>query len=108
MHLKPTQSCSNLTQTLVYLLIYIGTFSADYIKVCNRNDSQIDACMKNAVETLRPKLVEGIEELSVPPLEPLKIEIVRLSRGPQNARVDLNITDLLVWGPGDFVIQSIK
>lgn len=53
-------------------------------------------------------MIEGIQELGVPPLEPLKLGVVTLSRGPQNARVDLNVTDLLVHGPGDFITKSLK
>lgn len=69
---------------------------ASYIKVCNRRDPEINKCVFNSIEQLRDKLVTGIPELSVPPIEPLILKHIRLLRGPNGARLDVNITNLQV------------
>ncbi|KAK0182275.1 hypothetical protein PV327_000429 [Microctonus hyperodae] len=45
-----------------------------YIHVCGRRDPKIDECIKNSIEKVRPKLISGIPEYDVPPLNPLFIE----------------------------------
>lgn len=60
------------------------------------------------MEELRGQLKDGIPELDVPPLEPLPMDKIQLKRGPTNARVDANITELKVWGPSDFQIKDLK
>lgn len=71
-------------------------FSASYIKVCNRKDPEINNCVVNSIEQLRSKLKIGIPELEVPAIEPLLLKHVRLSRGPQAARLDVNLTNIQV------------
>ena len=70
--------------------------AASYIKACKRSDSEINTCITNAIENLREKLAEGIPELDAPAIEPLTLKQIRLVRGPQGARLDINLTDIQV------------
>lgn len=70
--------------------------AASYIKPCKKSDPNIDQCITNTIEGLRGKLKEGIPELDVPAIEPLTLEQIRLLRGPQGARLDINLTDIQV------------
>lgn len=79
-----------------------------YIKVCNRHDPNINDCIADSINNLREKLTVGIPELEVPPLEPFKLNEIRLLRGPNSARLDVNLTDLQVWGPSKFVVRDLK
>ncbi|XP_049822911.1 uncharacterized protein LOC109596002 isoform X2 [Aethina tumida] len=80
----------------------------NYIKVCQSNDVNLDSCIINSIEELRPKLKEGIEELNVPPIEPLLLDEIQMRSGPRTAKIDANITNLKVWGASDFKILSLK
>lgn len=79
-----------------------------YIKPCKRTDPEIDKCIENTIEGLRRKLAEGIPELGAPPMEPLKLQQVRLLRGPTGARLDINLTDIEVRGPSTFKVRDLK
>lgn len=114
---------SELLLLLVFLHVFYGTYyrssiqrflfcsslsAADYIHVCKAGEADIAKCIISSVEELRLRLKDGIPELDVPPLEPLPVDQIQLNRGPTNARIDANVTDLLVWGPSDFEIKDLK
>lgn len=79
-----------------------------YIKVCNRKDPDINNCVLNSIDQLRGKLKTGIPELEVPAIEPLVLKHVRLLRGPQAARLDVNLTNIHIFGPSTFKIRDFK
>lgn len=79
-----------------YCILHIIMFIAPYIKACKRHDPKINECIMNSIEELRGKLAEGIPELDAPAIEPLKLNQIRLLRGPTGARLDINLTDIEV------------
>ncbi|XP_071646715.1 circadian clock-controlled protein daywake-like [Temnothorax longispinosus] len=79
-----------------------------YMKICSRKDPNINNCVLNSIEQLRAKLKVGIPELEVPAIEPLVLKHVRLLRGPQAARLDVNLTNIQVFGPSTFKIRDLK
>ncbi|XP_029169663.1 protein takeout-like [Nylanderia fulva] len=94
---------------LTYSLFTVA-FAAipSYMKVCNRKDPEINKCVFNSIEQLRDKLTTGIPELSVPSIEPLTLKHVRLLRGPNGARLDINLTNIQVYGPSTFKLRDLK
>lgn len=70
--------------------------AASYIKPCKKRDPDINACITRSIDQLRDKLSAGIPEFEAPPIEPLYLKQIRLSRGPIGARLDVNLTDLRV------------
>jgi hypothetical protein len=79
-----------------------------YMKICNRKDPQINSCVLSSILQLRNKLKTGIPELEVPSLEPLVLKHVRLVRGPQAARLDINLTNIQIFGASEFQIRDFK
>ncbi|KAL7294603.1 hypothetical protein TKK_0011909 [Trichogramma kaykai] len=79
-----------------------------YIKACKRSDPNINDCITNTIEGLREKLTYGIPELGAPAIEPLNLDQIRLVRGPNGARLDINVTDLKVFGPSKFRVRNLK
>ncbi|XP_049773902.1 protein takeout-like [Schistocerca nitens] len=77
-----------------------------YIPVCKRNDPDINNCIKNAVEKLKPKLAEGIPELDVPKLEPLYIPQLTISPN-QGQNIRAVGTNVRIHGASHFTITSI-
>lgn len=93
------------------LLLVLHCITADippYIKVCQRNDPNVDKCIMNSVEELRPKMIDGIPELDVPGIEPLSLGQIALARGPQGAKLTAVVNDVKVNGPSNFVIEELK
>lgn len=83
-------------------------FSADYIKTCRRTDPQLEQCINSSIESIRNRLVKGIPELDVPPLEPLLLNEVTLSRGPDGAKIEAGVKNVKVHGPSNFIITSLQ
>ena len=99
---------------LVRLCLTATLFSAvfavlpSYIKPCKKSDPDINKCITRSIDQLRDKLSVGIPELGAPAIEPLNLKQIRLSRGPVGARLDVNLTDLRVFGPSSFNIRDLK
>ncbi|XP_006620996.1 protein takeout isoform X1 [Apis laboriosa] len=79
-----------------------------YIKPCKKRDPDINECITRSIDQLRDKLSAGIPEFEAPPIEPLYLKQIRLSRGPVGARLDVNLTDLRVFGPSTFKVRDLK
>ncbi|XP_014472165.1 PREDICTED: protein takeout-like [Dinoponera quadriceps] len=79
-----------------------------FIKICSRNDPNLNKCIVNSVELLRNKLSTGIPELDVPSIEPFMMENLHLKRGPSSASLDMNITNIEVYGASTFKIDNLK
>ncbi|PSN50094.1 hypothetical protein C0J52_04719, partial [Blattella germanica] len=79
--------------------------TADYIHVCKRNDPDLDNCIINSVESLRPRLLNGMPELGVPALEPLRLPVFYVAKG---AGIEAVGKDIDVGGPGNFKIKKLK
>ncbi|XP_026323427.1 protein takeout-like [Hyposmocoma kahamanoa] len=78
-----------------------------YITLCKRDQNTIDKCAREAVEKLRPKLIEGIPELDVPSIEPFYIPEIKPSN-PALARFSAVGKDIKVSGGGNFTIKSLS
>ncbi|XP_060517816.1 putative beta-carotene-binding protein [Cylas formicarius] len=79
-----------------------------YIKVCSKNDPHIDVCIKESISYLRPQLASGIPELDVPSLEPLVIDHFQVNSGRDQARINLGVNDVKIWGASKFDITEVK
>ncbi|KAF5299946.1 hypothetical protein FQA39_LY11319 [Lamprigera yunnana] len=79
----------------------------DYLHVCKQNDVNISKCINNSINHLRVRFPEGIKELDVPPMEPMKLSEITLKIGPPSAAILCNITNLKVWKPSTFVITEL-
>ncbi|CAG9576117.1 unnamed protein product [Danaus chrysippus] len=94
---------------IVLFTVFSGSVYAvipDYIKVCKREQSTINECVKNSIYSIRPNLIAGIPELNVPPLEPFYIpEIVAVSGDLLPLKASGK--DVRVSGAGNFTIKSI-
>ncbi|XP_041973776.1 protein takeout-like [Aricia agestis] len=98
-----------LSVTAVLLVLhFVAAEIPSYIKVCHRNDPNVDKCIMNSVEELRPKISKGIPELEVPGIEPLSLGQIILARGPQGAKLTAVVNDVKVKGPSNFIMQELK
>lgn len=81
---------------------------ASFLKICHRNDSNINECVKGSLEKLRPLLSKGIPEFGIPSCEPLTIQEVVIDQGNGPVSVKSTYTDIKVYGPSDFELRSIR
>lgn len=81
--------------------------TANYVTACHRNDPNLNNCIGNAVEQLKPRLKKGIKELSVPAMEPLFIGDLNILEGGK-AGITVRAKDLNIYGPSNFEIKKLK
>lgn len=77
------------------------------IQVCRRSNPEINSCIVDSVNALRPLLASGkiSDDFSIPPLEPLALSTVNMDRGSE---FKATFSDLLVNGPSKFQIDNLK
>ncbi|KAK0164304.1 hypothetical protein PV328_002948 [Microctonus aethiopoides] len=75
------------------------------VPVCGRRNPNLDECVKNSFNSLRPKLIKGIPELDVPSIEPLTFEyslpITNLNG------IKANISNIKLYNASTYEIQNI-
>lgn len=79
-----------------------------YIKQCKADDPELKECIIKAIEHIRPYLSTGIPEISLPAVEPFKIDSLSLAltNGPNGYKITLR--DIDAYGASNFVITKIK
>ncbi|KAK7864169.1 hypothetical protein R5R35_004084 [Gryllus longicercus] len=80
----------------------------EYIHVCQRDAPDIDACINASINALRPQLLSGLPELDVPPLDPVALDEIKLSRGPAGALFEATIRNIKAFGAPNFIIEELK
>lgn len=83
-------------------------FAAYFLKVCHRNDNDLNECVKRSIENLRPLMSKGIPEFDIPSCEPLIIPEVIIDQGNGPVSVKSTYNDVRVYGPTQFELKSIK
>ncbi|KAM3960178.1 uncharacterized protein ACR2FA_005810 [Aphomia sociella] len=81
---------------------------ADYFPSCNRNDPEINKCILDGIEAMRPYLKQGIPEVSIPPIEPFIVPTLKLDRNVPNLRLKATVRQAKAFGAGDFKIEKLK
>ncbi|KAK9686883.1 hemolymph juvenile hormone binding protein (JHBP) [Popillia japonica] len=79
-----------------------------FLKVCHRNDNDLNECVKRSIENLRPLMSKGIPEFDIPSCEPLIIPEVIIDQGNGPVSVKSTYNDVRVYGPTQFELKSIK
>ena len=83
------------------------SLSASTIKVCPRNSPNLNQCILESIDFLKPRLatVQIADDFKVPGLEPLELNTIKMNRGSE---FSATFTKLLVNGPGGFIIDKLK
>lgn len=70
-----------MSLSFILLLFFSSTTKkkASYIQICGRRNPALDKCIENSVNSLMPRLKNGLPELDVPPLEPLEMKEIKLA-----------------------------
>ncbi|KAF5269306.1 hypothetical protein FQR65_LT02607 [Abscondita terminalis] len=99
---------TELANSITMAYKYDELFPTDYIKVCKFNDEHLSDCIFSSVDMIRDRLKNGIEELNVPPLEPLFIDRLSFGNGKDQAsRLATNLTNLKITGASEFKLIKV-
>ncbi|CAH1963277.1 unnamed protein product [Acanthoscelides obtectus] len=94
-------------QFIAYIVVLLGLASArklpSYIQVCRRDDSTVGDCVLKNLEVIRPKLAQGIPEMSIPSLNPLEIPAATLDSG---GSFKADFKNIRVYGGDKFVVKK--
>lgn len=86
-------------------------FIAHFLKKCNKNDPNLDNCLREAIELLRSNkeknLTNGIPELLIPPCEPLSIPEIRIKQHAGAIRMECIYSDVVISGLSNFTIRKV-
>ncbi|XP_066907545.1 circadian clock-controlled protein daywake [Halyomorpha halys] len=81
-----------------------STHLPDYVEVCKRTDPNLQTCIQKSIENLRPRLIEGMPEMKVPPIEPLIIDEPIANEGTGLKVVTKN---LKAWGGSNYTLKNL-
>ncbi|KAL7294599.1 protein takeout-like [Trichogramma pretiosum] len=80
----------------------------EYVIPCSRADNKLDACIQRAFNHIRPYLVKGIPELSLPPIDPLVIPELKIENGQGAVRVRALFSNITSFGAGNYSINKVR
>ncbi|PSN50411.1 hypothetical protein C0J52_08566, partial [Blattella germanica] len=86
---------------------FIDKFGTSYIKPCARTDPQFHQCALDHAREVIPHLVNGDRKYGFPALEPLEIAEMRLENGPNQAGINLRMTDVKAYGVSRVTVSEI-
>ncbi|XP_055637930.1 uncharacterized protein LOC129776365 [Toxorhynchites rutilus septentrionalis] len=77
------------------------------LSVCKRNDPELDKCIADVVERIRPNLASGKygSANEHPKIEPIIFEKMRIDRGPS---FSANFSNLAIRGASKFVLKKLR
>ncbi|XP_037036851.1 protein takeout-like [Bradysia coprophila] len=79
-----------------------------YVMPCSRSDPEINACIKNSFNHLKPYLRDGLPELKVPALEPLNIEQMAMENDAGAVRVKALFSNIIVKGSSNYTVKEVR
>lgn len=81
---------------------------ASFIQKCSRSDPQLNSCLRNTFNNLRPHLARGIPEIGVPPMEPMKIDHLGIENQAGNIRIKGSFTNVINAGASNFTVKEVR
>ncbi|KAG7200226.1 hypothetical protein KM043_017703 [Ampulex compressa] len=79
-----------------------------FLKICHRNDPNLNECVKHSVDTLRPHLKNGIPDLHIPPCEPLLVPQIEISQAAGPVSISSIYRNIQIQGTTSFILKSVR
>lgn len=99
----------NFAIVLSIAAMAMATEFASQLRKCRVDDNvQLNSCLQQTLEDLRPYLKTGIRELNLPPLEPMHIQRIVFSQGDTGVKVESVFTQVKVTGLSNFTTRFIN
>ncbi|XP_020289007.1 protein takeout-like [Pseudomyrmex gracilis] len=81
---------------------------SSFLKICHRNDPNLNECVRRSVDSLRPYLKTGIAELHIPSCEPLHVPRIEINQMSGPISIEAVYTDIEIQGGTNFILKNIK
>ena len=79
-----------------------------YLPICMRNNPELNECIKNATVELKDRIVKGIPELNMKPLEPLEIPSVKLEQTTKSLTFKAVLMDVKLHGLSNYEFTDVQ
>ncbi|XP_014289107.1 protein takeout [Halyomorpha halys] len=80
----------------------------EFIKPCYRKDPNLNDCLRQAFDHLRPYLSRGVPEIKLQPMEPLRIQKMAMENGNGAVRVRALFSNITVHGATNYTILDVR
>lgn len=80
----------------------------NFVHVCKRTDPQLEKCLTQTIESLRPEMPNGIPKMQIPALEPMSIPMLVINRNEEALKVKATLKDIQAWGGSKFILNNLK
>ncbi|KAI5715237.1 hypothetical protein M8J77_012797 [Diaphorina citri] len=80
----------------------------EYIHPCTKASPKINDCIKQTFNHLRKYLIQGIDEIAVPSIEPLIIPAMKMENGHGAVRVRAIFSNLTIHGASNYTVLNVK
>lgn len=85
-----------------------GRSLPSFIKPCKRSDPNLEKCLIELIDTIRPNLAKGIPEMRIPPLDPFHVPQVVLDQGSASVNFRANFKNIIAHGARNFNLTGAK
>lgn len=86
----------------------ISSCVASYLKVCHKNDPNLNDCIRDSIERLRPQLARGVPDLLIPSCDPLSIPEIVITQNSGAIRMESQYSNIIVTGLSNFTLRSVR
>ncbi|CAH1399277.1 unnamed protein product [Nezara viridula] len=80
----------------------------EFIKPCYRKDPNLNDCIRQAFDHLRPYLSRGVPEIKLQSIEPLRISKMAMDNGNGAVRVRALFSNITVHGATNYTILDVR
>lgn len=79
----------------------------EFLKICHRNDPDLNGCVKNSIETLRPLLIKGVPDLDIPSIDPMDVGNLLVSESTRSNGLHISAKNIRAFGASTFKIKKL-
>ncbi|KOB69359.1 Uncharacterized protein OBRU01_16971, partial [Operophtera brumata] len=91
----------------VCLIGVYGQESPEFFLKCKKSDPQIEKCVLDGIEAMKPALRAGIPEFNIPALEPFTVPRLKVNRTAPNLRIKATIKQAIAYGASNFKVEKL-
>ncbi|KAH1014386.1 hypothetical protein HUJ04_003230 [Dendroctonus ponderosae] len=80
----------------------------EYILPCYKKDPNINKCLQKTFNHLRPYLINGLNDLNVPSIDPFKLDKIIIENGQGPLKVKAAFYNVTATGAQNYTVESIN
>ncbi|XP_034486341.1 protein takeout [Drosophila innubila] len=79
-----------------------------FLKVCQRDSPDLNSCARESFESLKPRLMDGIPELFIPPMEPLIVPEIKMDQDSGAIFLHSTYKNVKITGMSKHTLNDLK